>query len=192
MSYDPSRHHRRSIRLRAYDYSQPGAYFVTLVTQDRALLFDDPVLRRVIETFWQRIPQHCPDVTLDAWVVMPNHLHGILLLGTSDADLARVAREPAGVDVASMTRSSARGAASLPPAVPTRGPPAGSLGTIVGNFKAVTTRRINGVRKTPGARVWQRNYYERVVRNERELEAIREYIQNNPANWALDKENPGV
>jgi putative transposase len=192
MPYDPSRHHRQSIRLRAYDYCQPGAYFVTLVTQDRAVLFDDPVLRRVVDAFWQRIPQHRPDVALDAWVVMPNHLHGILLVGTSDVDVTRVDREPVSTDVASMTQPSARGAASLPPAVPTRGAPAGSLATIVGNLKAVTTRRINAIRKTPGARVWQRNYYERVVRNERDLEAIRAYIQNNPANWALDKENPGV
>lgn len=192
MSYDPSRHHRQSIRLRAYDYAQPGAYFVTLVTQGRALLFDDPVLRRVVETFWQRVPQHGPDVALDAWIVMPNHLHGILLLGTSDARLAPAPRESDGADAPPATRPSDYGAALVPRTVPLRGPPSGPLGTIVGNLKAVTTRRINSIRKTPGARVWQRNYYERVVRNERELEAIREYIQNNPANWTLDKENPGL
>jgi putative transposase len=191
MPYDPSRHHRQSIRLRAYDYSQSGAYFVTLVTQGRALLFSNPVFQRVVETLWQRIPQHCPHVALDAWVVMPKHLHGILLLDSSAADHTRMPKEPAGVDRAS-TKSSVCGAVRLSATVPVRGPLPASLGTIVGNFKAVTTRRINAIRKTQGARVWQRNYYERVIRNERELEATREYIRNNPVNWTLDTENPGT
>jgi REP element-mobilizing transposase RayT len=74
--------------------------------------------------------------------------------------------------------------------VPPTGPPSGSLGAIVGNFKSVTARRINRVRKTPGVRVWQRNYYEHIIRNERELNGIRQYIRDNPARWAEDRENP--
>jgi len=78
--YDPDKHHRRSIRLQGYDYTQSGAYFVTIVTHGRELLFDDPVLRRVAETMWQRIPRHFPHVELDEWVVMPNHVHGIIVI----------------------------------------------------------------------------------------------------------------
>jgi REP element-mobilizing transposase RayT len=160
--YDPNKHHRRSIRLRQYDYTQPGAYFVTLVTHGRELTFDDSVLCRVAETMWQRIPRHFPFVELDECVVMPNHVHGILVIVDQNANN------------------------DTPPS----GPASGSLGAIVGNFKSVTARRINRIRKTPGTPVWQRNYYERVIRNERELNAIRQYIRDNPAHWAEDRENP--
>lgn len=166
--FDPTRQHRHSIRLPQYDYTQAGAYFITIVTYQRELLFDDPVLRRIVETFWQRLPQHMPHVKLDVFVVMPNHLHGILWLiktdlGTSAAD--------------------------------TISPPqshlvAGSLGAIVGNFKSITARRINQIRKTPGQPMWQRNYYEHIIRHDKELNAIRQYIGDNPANWLQDTENP--
>jgi putative transposase len=170
--YDPEKHHRRSIRLRNYDYSQPGAYFVTIDTYGGERLFDDPVLRGVAETMWQRIPRHFPFVELDEWIVMPNHMHGILVL----VDHARGANASPGGNIPSHQRPS--------------GPPSGSLGAIVGNFKSVVTRRINRIRKTPGVPIWQRNYYERVIRNERELAAIRQYIRDNPRNWAEDRENP--
>ncbi len=78
--FDPNKHHRRSIRLRGYDYSRAGAYFVTIVTQERECLFDDVSLRRVIETYWRDIPRHFVNVSLDEWVVMPNHLHGIVVI----------------------------------------------------------------------------------------------------------------
>jgi putative transposase len=82
--FDPSRHHRRSIRLPGYDYRSAAAYFVTICTHERELLFEDPILRRVAESLWQRIPRHFPHVQLDAWVVMLNHVHGILVI-TGDA-----------------------------------------------------------------------------------------------------------
>ena len=172
--YDPKTHHRRSIRLRGYDYRQAGAYFVTIVTHDRALLFDDPVLRGVAETAWQRIPAFFPFVELDQWVLMPNHLHGILIFHTGAPDRGLAPPDPAGAG---------EGA-------PENAAPSGSLGAVVGNFKSVTARRINRVRRMPGARVWQRNYYDRVIRNEREFGAIRQYIHDNPANWAQDQEHP--
>lgn len=187
--YDPDKHHRRSIRLDGYDYTQAGAYFVTIVTHERALLFDDPLLRRVTETMWQRIPRHFPHVALDEWVVMPNHIHGILWI--------RDVRARHSVKAISTTPDSGMGrhlertqdilanASPLP-----AGPPSGSLGVIIGNFKAVTTRRINRLRNTAGAPVWQRNYYERILRDEQELNVIRQYIHDNPACWAEDLENP--
>ncbi len=190
--YDPAKHHRRSIRLKGYDYTLPGAYFVTIVTHQRALLFDDPVLRRVAETMWQRIPRHFPHVTLDEWVVMPNHIHGILVI-TDDARRGEASQQTdfstdrAAQDGAlSEKNPPSREASPLPPV----GPSPGSLGAIVGNFKSVATRRINRIRHSPGTLVWQRNYYEHIIRNERELNAIRQYIRHNPARWAEDAENP--
>ncbi len=188
--YDRDKHHRRSIRLQGYDYTQAGAYFVTIVTYGRELLFDDPVLRRVAETMWQRIPRHFPHVELDEWVVMPNHIHGIVVItdvGATHSTGVASATESGSGDVEPDSAKRVSGNASpLPPT----GPPSGSLGAIVGNFKSVTARRINRIRKTPGVPVWQRNYYERVIRNERELSAIRQYIRDNPARWAEDQENP--
>jgi len=172
--YDPKRHHRRSIRLRGYDYGQPGAYFVTIVTHGRELLFEDPLYRSVVETNWRRIPQRSPTVELDEWVVMPNHLHGILLIAAQPDAAARAGEAPHPPKTEPLVKS----------------PPSGSLGAIVGTFKSVAARRINRLRKMPGTPVWQRNYHERVIRNERELNAIRQYIRDNPANWAGDRDNP--
>ncbi len=200
--YNPDKHHRRSIRLRGYDYTQSGAYFVTIVTQDRELLFGDVVdgemvlsaYGRVAVTMWQCIPRHFSQVELDEWVVMPNHIHGIIVI----VDVTRATG-----DAFPAKRSGELGAAhgeiaiaSLVPdgecIAPTGGPPSGSLGAVVGNFKSVVTRRVNRMRKTSGVRVWQRNYYERIIRNERELNTIRRYIHDNPAHWCNDTENPAV
>jgi putative transposase len=167
-SFDPTHQHRHSIRLPHYDYTQAAAYFITIVTDQRELLFADPVLRQISETFWQRIPQHMPGVNLDSFVVMPNHLHGILWL--SKADLGTLTPDTISPSQSDLV--------------------AGSLGAVVGNFKSITTRRINQVRKTSGQPVWQRNYYERVIRHDKELNAIRRYILDNPANWRQDEENP--
>ncbi|MCG2768159.1 MAG: transposase [Chloroflexota bacterium] len=190
--YDPDKHHRRSIRLKGYDYTLPGAYFVTIVTHGRELLFDDAILHRVVETFWQRIPGHTLHVELDEWVVMPNHLHGIIIItdpvvGATHSPLNPSMKRPSGPATGFQSERDQHGNASPLQAT---GPPSGSLGAIIGNFKSVTTRRINRVRHSPGLRVWQRNYYERIIRNERELNAIRQYICDNPSHWADDEENP--
>ena len=166
---------RRSIRLKAYDYSRPGAYFVTLCTHDREYLFgkvaNDTMLLnsygQITEDEWLRTPQVRTEVELDVFVVMPNHLHGIVWMKETGADSARRAHGHA----------------------PLRRQPR-SLGALVAGFKSGVTKRVNALRCTPNARVWQRNYYERVVRNEEELERVREYIINNPIRWALDGNNP--
>ncbi len=181
MRYDPQKHHRRSIRLKGYDYTQPGAYFVTLCTQGRAHLFGEVVdgemrlneAGLVAEQCWRAIPDHFPHTVLDAYVVMPNHLHGIVWIVVG-----------------------ARHAVPLPtPAVPLptaeqfgRPVPA-SLPTIIRSFKSAVTNRINALRQTPGASIWQRNYYEHIIRNEDALNRIRTYIQENPLRWARDREN---
>jgi putative transposase len=195
--HDPKKHHRQSIRLRGYDYTQAGAYFVTIVTHGRELLFDDPMLCRVAETMWQRIPRHFPGVELDEWVVMPNHIHGILVLtadpprrGEASGGTSSASQPPTSAVTGSVDEPVTADASPLHVTDPPRGVTPGSLGAIVGNFKSVTARRINRARHMPGAPVWQRNYYERVIRNERELAAVRQYIRGNPAHWAEDVENP--
>jgi putative transposase len=194
MSSDQPRGHRRSIRLPGYDYTQPGAYFVTICTQDGECLFDDPVLRRVAETMWQRIPSHFGQVSVDASVVMPNHMHGILIITDTAVVGARHTETDSGhtdqlpVVYGESSPANPAGNASPLPRVPP-GAPSGSLGAIIGNYKSVTTRRINQIRKTPGIMVWQRNYYEHIIRTERAMKAIRRYIINNPARWHLDKYN---
>jgi REP element-mobilizing transposase RayT len=167
---------RRSIRLQDYDYTQDGAYFVTLLTYRRRLLFgevaeDDVELSTlgcVAEECWLTIPDHFPGVELDMFVVMPNHVHGIIVINRWETNTSYVR------------------ATHVSP-LQSRGPQSGSLGAIIGSYKSAVTRRINRIRETPGAPVWQRNYYEHIMRNERSLNAIREYILHNPARWAEDE-----
>ena len=298
MPYDPNRHHRRSIRLKGYDYSQAGAYFITICTQDRACLFGKVVngemrlndAGRMVLAEWNRLPERFPHLVLDAFVVMPNHVHGIVVItnpatddtattaptivgtglvpvpnaGTMGAvpDAGTMGAAPdtgamgAAPDAGTMGAAPNAGAMGAAPdagmmgAVPNAGtmgaaPNAGALGAapnagtmgaapdagamgaapdagmmcavpddgattrvaptvgdivaptvgdIVGAFKSrVTVEYIRGV-KTSGwppfrGRLWQRNYYEHIIRNERALERIRDYILTNPLHWHLDREN---
>ncbi len=183
MKYDPNRHHRRSIRLRGWDYAGAGAYFVTLVTYNRECLFGQVVDGKVVLSpwgeivaeEWRRTADVRSNVRLDEFVVMPNHVHGIIWIIANDDETAVGA-----------TNVGAHSRAPLP--LPHRPPK--SLGAIIAGFKSIVTKRINIARGTPGMPVWQRNYYERIIRNERALRAVRQYIQNNPLHWAHDMENP--
>lgn len=134
----------------------------------------------IVDACWRRIPTHFGDAYLDRYVVMPNHVHGIICLFDDQGEA--FARNP-GVG------SQARGANASPLRVP-RGTVGGSLGAVVQNFKSVSTRRVNQARETPGSRLWQRNYFDRVIGDEEELGRIRKYIQENPLRWHLDKYNP--
>jgi len=164
---------RRSIRLRGFDYRSAGAYFVTVVAWDRRCLFGEIVEERVslsrigevVARLWRDIPRHFSHVHLDAFVVMPNHLHGILVL-------------------------QGRGTACRAPTEAFGRPIAGSLSTITRSFKSASTRLVNLERGTPGASFWQRGYYERIVRDDDNLNRLRRYIEENPLRWALDEENP--
>jgi REP element-mobilizing transposase RayT len=186
--YNPDKHHRQSIRLQGWDYTTPGAYFITICTYQRACLFEDSRLRDLAENGWRNIPTqpHAKHVILDEWVVMPNHLHGILILSAieTDVDTGEEA-EQVGLRVLAENQDVVRPISPLPP----RGVEAGSVGAIVGNFKSLVARRANNLRRSPGAKVWQRGYYDRIVRNERELDAIRQYIWDNPRRWAEDRDN---
>ena len=173
MADDNVNRQRHSLRLADYDYSQAGAYFVTLSVHDRACLFGEVVdgvtrLKKhghVITSEWLRTPVLRPQVALDEFVVMPNHFHAIIAI-----------------------EDSRRGV--LPYAHPRFQSPSQTVGAVIRGFKSATTKQINESRGTAGAAVWQRNYYEHVIRNDDELTRIREYIANNPFQWSLDRENP--
>jgi REP element-mobilizing transposase RayT len=180
MKFDAEKHHRHSMRLLGYDYAQVGAYFVTSVTKDRVCLFGEIVdgeMRlndggRMIEQWWFELNRKFSTVETDEFVVMPNHFHGIVVIaGVSVGADLRVGPNSEG----------AHAGAPLP--------------TIIQWFKTMTTNEyMRGVKTrswTPFAgRLWQRNYYEHIVRGENELTRIREYIANNPPQWEMDRENP--
>jgi REP element-mobilizing transposase RayT len=176
--YDRERHHRRSIRLTGFDYSAPGSYHITICTHARECLFGEitnglmqaNAHGEVALTCWHSIPSHFPNVRLDAFVVMPNHIHGIIVIDGIVAE----------------TRDVEATHASPLPNVP-RGPQQASIGAIVGSYKSAVTRRVNAMRGTPGWPVWQRNYYEHVIRDEDEFYRIVAYIEENPRRWADDE-----
>jgi len=171
MKFDPQKHHRRSIRLKGYDYSLAGAYFVTIVAWRREMLFGDVVdgkmilndFGKIVSEKWKWLEMQYEYVELGEWVVMPNHFHGILVI-----------------------HADGRGGSRSAP-TPTKRKP---LGGLIGAFKTVSTKQINLLRDTEGQVVWQRNYYEHIIRDEREWENIHRYIESNPSMWAEDEENP--
>lgn len=168
--------HRRSVRLPDYDYGQAGAYFVTICTHKRRCMLGEVIgeravlndAGRTVEEEWLRTAQLRSNVALDQFVIMPNHVHGIIWIIGQKAGTAR--RAPTGERFGR--------------------PVTNSLATIVRMFKSSAARRINELRKTPGAPAWQRGYHEHVIRGEKDLNALREYVLNNPLQWALDSENP--
>jgi putative transposase len=169
---------RHSLRLENYGYDQPGGYFVTTCTFGRENLFgeiQDGSMRlnrygEIVRECLKSIPEHFDNAEVDQFVVMPNHVHSIVVIMNVGARHA--------VPVPSLERFGK--------------PMTGSLSTIVRSFKSATTKHINNLRQSPGTPVWQRNYYEHVIRNEQSLHRIREYIANNPARWDFDRENPAA
>lgn len=191
MSNNNDPHRRRSMRLQDFDYTAAGAYFVTICTHQRAEFFgliEAGAVKfsnagKVVESVWKEIPTHHANVELDEFVVMPNHIHGILVINES----------PVGaIVIAPNSTSAAVGVQFIAPkseSSPIDSNRAGTIGKIVRAFKARCTHAIHQEQseETP---IWQRNYYEHIIRNEKELLAIREYIANNPMQWDLDANNP--
>jgi REP element-mobilizing transposase RayT len=183
MPYDPKIHHRRSIRLRGYDYSQPGIYSVTICSQNKEHLFGQVVegemhrndLGEYVALCWKWLARRYMYVELDEWIVMPNHLHGILVI-TDGRGGSRTA--PTNM------RAATAGGASR--SAPTKRKP---LGRLVGAFKTVSTDQFNEMRGTAGGQLWQRDFYDHIIRNEDELNKIREYIRTNPLRWGSDPED---
>lgn len=163
---------RRSIRLRGYDYAQRGAYFVSICTSKHLSVFGEILdgemhlspIGQVVDSRWEDLPNHTLGLSLDAWVVMPNHVHGIIILpGTAEL---------------------------TPDSALQRGPAAGSLGRVVGGFKSAVSREVAARNLTLVSPLWQRSYHERIVRNDRELDTIRKYIHDNPSRWEQESDHP--
>lgn len=171
--FDKEKHHRRSIRLKDYDYARNGAYFVTVCAFDHQCLFGEIIngemklekFGQIVYDEWLRTAKLRPNVVLDVFIVMPNHFHAILIIDS-------------------------RGVLPYAPAPTNFRSPSQTVGAIVRGFKSAVTKQINEIRSTPGLDVWQRNYYEHIIRNEHERSLIRQYIIYNPQKWEFDRENP--
>ena len=181
MPFDTKKHRRRSIRLQGYDYSQAGEYFVTLCTHKMRCLFGEVKngkmhlnrMGQIVELEWRRTPHLRPGVDLGDFVLMPNHLHGLVVIrrGSEKRNLATSVSFRAHVS-APLRRYSQE------------------LGSIVAGFKSATTTQINQQRRTPGSPVWQRNYYEHIIQDDEDSARTRHYILINTMLWDLDRYNP--
>ncbi len=185
---------RQSMRLAGYDYTQTGYYFVTICVKDREHLFGRinnkkmilNLFGRVVQSKWIDITTHVKNAQLDVFQIMPNHLHGIIILNDKTVDDmvgAKHSRQNFGIFIS----DHAGNASPLHIISQPNGTKRGSISAIIQNFSSITTRKINQIRKTPGSKLWQRNYYEHIIRNQTELDAIRQYIINNPSNWIKRK-----
>ena len=215
MPYNPNIHHRRSIRLKGYDYTQQGAYFVTICTHQRNCLFGEIVdgemklntNGEIARGSWLSIPRHFQNVELDEFVIMPNHLHGIILIVNNsevegevlaNQDFLQSRSEVEGEALAisndqnqqNLSRQCFAPTVNTGETIKINGTKPQSLAAIIQNYKSVSTRQINRINKAQGSVIWQRNYYEHIIRDEEALNNIRQYIFNNPINWVEDKENP--
>jgi len=180
-------HERRSLRLRGFDYSRPGVYFVTIRARNDGHPFGELIAThvrlsqygRIVTACWLDIPKHFPHVTLGSHVVMPDHVHGIIVINKrADADNVG-AQHAAPLQLprrARLSQTALRGHAIVASTTVARG----SLGAIVRAFKSAVTKQINELRRTPGKPVWQRNYYDRIIRDDGELHRVRRYILSNP------------
>ncbi len=191
MDNNPALHYRRSIRLKGYDYSHSGAYFVTTCTQNRECLFGEVKNEKVklnpvgemIQEIWEGLPQYHLGFEMGEFVVMPNHIHGIIVL-TENVGVGLRAYPP--IETAEPKQKAGQ---------PQRVAPTITLSDIVHHFKSYTTARYRERVENadwppfPG-RLWQRNYYEHIIRSEKSLNKIREYITNNPIRWQFDRDNP--
>jgi len=179
MTYNPNIHHRRSIRLKGYDYSQAGLYFVTICVQDRECLFgkienEKMILNdagKIANECWLEIPNHFPNAVLYEHIVMPNHVHGIVEL--TQNNIAVVV-----VGVENFQPLQQRQQHEFQKMIPR------SIGSIVKGFKIGVTKWFRN--NTDIGKIWQRNYHEHIIRDEQSYKRISEYIINNPKNWKED------
>lgn len=229
--FDPQKHHRKSIRLKGYDYSSEGAYYVTIVAQGRECLFGEIVngemilneYGKIVQKWWDEIPIHFPNVELGAFVIMPNHIHGIIFIiaerrgevisppnspnfdlhenSISLRDNPNKNIQSTKVDETSQQGgetpplqeqnqnmnddiNNQRGAETAPLRKPT-------LGQIIGYFKYQSTKEMNRIEtKDAITKFWQRNYYEHIIRDEKDLQSKTDYININPSLWDEDDNNP--
>ncbi len=167
------KHKRRSIRLKKYDYSKPGAYFITICTQNKKCLFGEIIdgemllneMGCIVKNEWLKTKQLRKNIECNVFVVMPNHFHSIVEINESYKGVLQYA--------------------------PTKmQSPSKTIGAIVRGFKSAVTKQINKLQQTPGKKLWQRNYYEHIIRDEDDYNQIYEYINNNILKWELDSLHP--
>jgi REP element-mobilizing transposase RayT len=212
----PTLNHRRSIRLKEYDYAQPGAYFVTIVSYQRKILFGQIIAGKmmlnqvgeIVDQTWLDIPKHFPNSCCDNYVIMPNHIHGIIEIfdgpyvnHTQDTNEI-IYNGPVGARHASpqpnqihninpIINDELVGATHESPLPLTQsGPKPKSIGAIIGQFKATVSKQLHQSGVLTQKKIWQRNYYEHIIRDEDDYQQIAEYIELNPINWEYDNENP--
>ncbi|MBK5285583.1 MAG: transposase [Bacteroidia bacterium] len=189
MKYNPEIHHRRSIRLKGYDYSQAGLYFITICTRDRQCLFGkiadgEMVLNdagKIAKDYLKNVPEKYNQTRMHEFVVMPNHVHAIIEItdGGVRPDVGAIHESP-------LHESSPP--ASSKPESPLRDQRRKMLlSKIMGWYKMNVAKQINIIRLTEGTPLWQRNYYEYIIRNKKSYQTIADYIINNPAKWDDDK-----
>jgi REP element-mobilizing transposase RayT len=191
MTLDPEKHHRRSIRLRNYDYSQPGAYFVTICTYQKQSWFGEikngqiylNQLGKIVADEWLKTCKIRPNFKLDEWVIMPNHFHGIVIINDYSGDDQSLGARDAPLDLGARDAPLDLGARDAPLQQKPN-----SLSSCIAGFKSAVTKRINLLRQNTDTPIWQRNYYESILRDEKYLAVVREYIINNPKNWPNDRD----
>ena len=188
MKFDPQKHRRRSIRISDYDYSQPGAYFITIVSHDRLCLFGEIKYGemhlnesgQIVWEIWNSLPKRYPQIITGAAVVMPNHFHGIVEIHESVVAVHESPTRTATVGEIHKFPLRSRRMQRRRMTIP----------LVVGYFKMNTAKRINKILGSEGIPVWQRNYYEHIIRDDEEHNRIHIYIEANINNWAKDGENP--
>jgi REP element-mobilizing transposase RayT len=188
-------HRRRSIRLKNYDYADEGAYFVTVCTHQKQCIFgyieDDEMNLsaegEIVAEEWEQTAVLRDNVELDAFVVMPNHIHGIILIRENLNNKIDASVGDTLIDDTNINPVGAQRAAPLqtsPGGITPNNVTPNSLGAIVRGFKSAVTRHL--LNNTPGAKVWQGNYWEHIIRNEERLNTIRGYCATNPQRWYED------
>ncbi|MDN3512774.1 MAG: transposase [Candidatus Brocadia sp.] len=176
MTYNPDKHRRRSIRLKEYDYSRAGAYFITICTYNKECIWGNVTNSEmqlneygvIVENEWVKTAEIRSNILMDKYMVMPNHVHGIIIILDDDRDTEH----------------------RVPTFEQFGKPMSNSIPTIIRSFKAVTKKRINETRKSYGKPVWQPRFYEHIIRNRDELDKIRQYIIDNSLQWEFDNGNP--
>jgi REP element-mobilizing transposase RayT len=187
--FDPQKHHRRSIRLPGYDYTGAGGYYVTIVAHNRTCLFGEIVngemslnnLGQIAKREWARLPKRFKHVELGVYVIMPNRIHGIILIDDSRRGTADFANTTHTQDLRRAPTQEHFGK-----------PVSGSIPTIIRSYKSAVALRIHYAQPNDDSPIWQRNYYEHVIRNTDDANRIHTYIESNPANWDIDKENSSL
>ncbi|HLG31580.1 MAG TPA: transposase [Ignavibacteriaceae bacterium] len=176
MDNKKSLHIRRSMRLKEFDYSNPWWYYVTICTYQKRKILGEVnnskmILNefgKIVEEKWLKTKEIRKNVDLDYYVIMPNHIHGIIIIESTNNNVVGATRRVAPT----------KGKVTLQP---------GSLGSIIGQFKSIVTKRLNKLTSKKDITIWQRNYYDHIIRNENDLHRIRTYIHNNPLKWELDE-----